>query len=104
MKAITRYSEIQNRASRARRALITSIASLLTAHAGFAIDATFSSGAFTGNADSGVSSTKTYTAIANIIGGDVVVNGATFVGSGGAVSGTGSVSYTHLTLPTILRV
>jgi autotransporter-associated beta strand protein len=89
MKAITRYSEIQNRASRARRALVTSIASLLTAHAGFAIDATFSSGEFKGNADSGVSSTKTYTAIANIIGGDVVVNGATFVGSGGAVSGTG---------------
>ena len=59
---------------------------------GLAAEAVFSSGAFTGDADSGVSNAKTYTAIANIIGNNVAVNGvngATFIGSGGALSGTG---------------
>ena len=75
-----------------RSILLTSIATLLTAHAGFAADATFSSGAITGDADSGATNTKTYTAIANIIGGNVTLsgaNGATFIGSGNALSGTG---------------
>jgi autotransporter-associated beta strand protein len=69
--------------------LVTSIASLLAAHGGFAAEAVFSSGAFTSDATSGVSSTKTYTAIANVIGSDVTVNGATFIGSGAGLSGTG---------------
>ena len=69
--------------------LSVSIASLITAHSAFAADAVLTSGAFTGDADSGVTSAKTYTAIANVIGGNVTVNGATFLGSGGAVSGTG---------------
>ena len=67
--------------------LLTSIASLLTAHSGYAADATFSSGAFTGDADSGVSSTKTYVALGNVLGGNVTVNGATFLGTG--TSGAG---------------
>ena len=92
MKTHTHLSKIPLRTTRTRRVLLTGIASLLTAHAGFATEATFSSGAFTGDADSGVSNLKIYTAIGNIIGGDVAVNGvngATFIGSGGAVSGTG---------------
>ena len=72
-----------------RDILFSSIASLLAVQSGFAADATFSSGAFTGDADSGVSTAKTYTAIANIIGGDVTVNSKTFIGSGTATSGTG---------------
>ena len=47
----------------------------------------FSIELFSGNADSGVDSGKTYTAIGNILGGDVGVNGATFFGTG--TSGTG---------------
>ncbi len=47
----------------------------------------FSINFFTGNADSGVDSGKTYTAIGNILGGDAGVNGATFFGTG--TSGTG---------------
>ena len=87
MKTHTHPSKIQLRTTRTRRVLLTSIASLLTAHAGFATDATFSSGAFTGDADSGVSNLKNYTAIGNVVGGDVTVNGATFLGTG--LSGTG---------------
>ncbi len=52
-----------------------------------AAEAAFSSGAFTSDATSGVSIAKTYTALANVVGINVVVNGATFVG--GATSGTG---------------
>ncbi len=93
MNTNTRLSNFQPRTARTRRALITGIASLLAAHAGFAADATFSSGAITGDADSGVSTGKTYTAIANIIGNNVTVNGATFIGSGttepASLSGTG---------------
>ena len=77
-----------------RSILFSSIATLLSVHA-FAADATFSSGAFTGDADSGVSSTKTYVALGNVLGGDVTVNGATFLGTGTsgagwALSGAGS--------------
>lgn len=53
----------------------------------WAAEGTFSSGAFTSDATSGVSSAKTYTALANVVGSNVTVNGATFVG--GATSGTG---------------
>ena len=87
MKTHTHRSKIQLRTARTRRVLLTGIASLLTAHTGFATEATFSSGAFTGDADSGVSNSKIYTAIGNIVGGDVTVNGATFLGTG--LSGTG---------------
>ena len=76
-----------NRRTVRPRILLASIASLLSVHTALAADAGFSSGAFTGDADSGVSSAKTYTAIANIVGGNVTVNGATFIGGG--TSGTG---------------
>ena len=89
MNTPTRLSKFQPRTARTRRVLLTGIASLLAAHAGFAADATLSSGAITGDADSGVSGAKTYTAIANIIGNNVAVNGATFIGSGNGLSGTG---------------
>ncbi len=69
-----------------RDILFSSIASLLAVQA-FAADTIITSGAMTGDADSGVNSTKTYTAIANVIGGNVTVNGATFIGGG--TSGTG---------------
>lgn len=82
MKHQTRYN------SSARTILLTSIASLLSVHA-FAADAVFSSGAITGDADSGIASSKTYVARGNIIGGDVTVNGVTFIGSGGGLSGAG---------------
>lgn len=65
--------------------LAHSIRALVCASLGasaLATEAVFSSGAFSGDADSGVSSTKTYTAIANVIGGNVTVNGVTFIGSG----------------------
>ena len=70
-----------------RGILFTSIASLLAVQAGFAADAVLSSGAITGDADSGVSTAKTYVAIGNIIGGNVTINGATFLGTG--LSGAG---------------
>ncbi len=54
-----------------------------------AAEGLFSSGALTSDANSGVSTAKTYTALANVIGSNVVVNGATFVGSDSATSGTG---------------
>ena len=54
-----------------------------------ATESAFSSGIFTGDATSGVGTSKTYLARANVIGGDVLVNGVTFVGSGTALSGTG---------------
>lgn len=54
-----------------------------------AVDAVFSSGAFFSDATTGVSAAKTYTAIANVIGGDVTVNGATFIGSNSGLSGAG---------------
>ena len=95
MKPTTRQLTHSIRTLPARRILLASVASLLAAHASIAAEAVFSSGAFTNDATSGVSGTggvngvKTYTAIANVIGADVVVNGATFVGSGNALSGTG---------------
>ena len=92
MNPNARHTPTSTRTAPARRVLLTSIASLLAAHAGLAAEAVFSSGAITGDTGatgSGVSTTKIYTAIANVIGGNVVVNGVTFIGSGGAVSGTG---------------
>ncbi len=89
MNANTHLAKNPSFTAHTRRVLLTSIASLLAVPAGFAADAVFSSGAFTGNADSGVNSTKSYTAIANIIGSDVLVNGATFFGSGTGLSGAG---------------
>ena len=89
MNSNTRLFKTQTRTACTRRVLLTSIASLLALHTGFAAEAVFSSGAITSDATSGVSSTKTYSAIANVIGGDVTVNGATFIGSGAALSGTG---------------
>ena len=92
MKMNIRPLVIRSRSPRSRSVLLSSIASLLTAHAGFAAEATFSSGAITSDGDSGARNTKIYTAIANIIGGNVTlngVNGATFIGSGNALSGTG---------------
>ena len=77
-----------SRNSRRRCILITSIASLLSAQ-GFAADAVLSSGAFTGDADSGLNAAKTYVALGNVVGGDVTVNGVTFIGSGGGLSGAG---------------
>ncbi len=61
----------------------------LTAPRASAVDATFSSGAFFNDATTGINSAKTYTATANVIGGDVLVNGVTFAGSGGNLFGTG---------------
>ncbi len=46
----------------------------------------FTSDLYSGNADSGVDTGRIYTAIGNIVGGDVIVNGATFFGTG--TSGT----------------
>ncbi len=69
--------------------LLASIATLVSAEAVKATDAVFSSGAFTGDATSGVSTSKTYVALANVIGGDVAVNGETFIGSGNGLSGAG---------------
>ena len=99
MKTIAHSSQNPLQTSRTRRILLASIASLLAGHAGFAAEAIFSSGAITGDTGtsstgagatgSGVSGTKTYTAIANVIGADVLVNGATFVGSVDALSGVG---------------
>ena len=89
MKTIAHLTQNSLQTSRTRRILLASIASLLAGHAGFAAEAVFSSGAITGDTGvtgSGVSGTKTYTAIANVIGADVLVNGATFVGSVGALS------------------
>ncbi len=83
------HSLSSSRRTLGRDILFSSIASLLAVQAGFAADAIFSSGAFTGDADSGVSTAKTYKAIANIIGSDVVVNGKTFIGSGTDTFGTG---------------
>jgi hypothetical protein len=74
-----------------RTILFTSIASLLSVSRAVAADAVLSSGGFTGDADSGVSAAKTYVALANVIGGNVTVNGATFIGSGGGLSGAGWV-------------
>lgn len=70
-----------------RAILFTSIATLLSVSLASAADAVLSSGAITGDADSGVSTAKTYLALGNIVGGDVTVNGATFLGTG--ISGTG---------------
>ena len=99
MKTIAHLTQNSLQTSRTRRILLASIASLLAGHAGFAAEAIFSSGAITGDTGtsatgagatgSGVSGTKTYTAIANVIGADVLVNGATFVGSVDALSGVG---------------
>jgi autotransporter-associated beta strand protein len=69
-----------------RAILLTSISTILSTQ-GMAADAVFSSGAFTGDADSGLSSTKSYVALGNIVGGDVTVNGVTLTGTG--LSGTG---------------
>ena len=70
-----------------RGILFSSVATLLAAQSGFAADAAFSSGAITGDADSGIAASKTYVARGNIIGGDVTVNGVTFLGTG--TSGAG---------------
>lgn len=90
-----RIVENSSRIARKRCVLLTSIASLLAAHAGISAEAVFSGGVITGDADSGVSAAKTYTTLANILGGDVVVNGQTFVGSanfgtGWALTGAGN--------------
>ena len=84
-----KHSLSPSRRTLRRGILFTSIASLLAVQAGFAADAVLSSGAITGDADSGVSTAKTYVAIGNIIGGNVTINGATFIGSGGGLSGAG---------------
>ncbi len=49
----------------------------------------FTANAFTGDADSGISASNTYTIKANIIGGNVTINGVTFIGSGSDTFGTG---------------
>src|SRR5688572_25050811 len=54
-----------------------------------ATESAISGGAFTGDADSGLSLSKTYLARANVIGNDVIVNGVTFIGSGAGLSGSG---------------
>jgi fibronectin-binding autotransporter adhesin len=64
-------------------------ACLLIAPHAHSADGLLSSGAFTSDATTGISSAKTYTVLANVIGGDVAVNGVTFAGSGGATSGAG---------------
>jgi fibronectin-binding autotransporter adhesin len=69
--------------------LLGGIASLCGTPLATAADALFTSGAFTGDADSGVSTAKTYVTAANILGGNVVVNGVTFTGSVNAVAGFG---------------
>lgn len=76
--------------SRALRLILTGSAATLLSlfSSAHAADAIFSSDAFTSDATSGVGTNKTYTAIANVIGGDVVVNGVTFAGSAGGTSGT----------------
>ena len=89
MNPRTHSTRKSSRLTRRPAILLASIASLLAVQAGFSADAVFSCGAFTGDADSGVGTSKTYTAIANVIGSNVTVNGATFIGSGGGLSGAG---------------
>ncbi len=69
--------------------LLASIATFAAIDTAQGTDAVFSSGAFTGDADSGVSTAKSYISLANVIGGNVAVNGATFAGSGNDTFGTG---------------
>lgn len=52
-----------------------------------AAEGIITSGAMTGDADSGVNSAKTYLSLGNVVGGNVTVNGVTFLGTG--TSGTG---------------
>ena len=49
----------------------------------------FSSAAMTGDSDSGISSSNTYTAAVNLGGSNVTVNGVLFTGSGANTSGAG---------------
>jgi hypothetical protein len=67
--------------------LLIVLACLLTASPGHAVEGIITSGAMTGDADSGVNAAKTYVALGNIVGGDVTVNGVTFLGTGTAGTG-----------------
>lgn len=89
MNSRTHSTRKSSRLTRRPAILLASIASLLAVQAGFGAAAVLTSGAMTGDADSGVNSAKTYTAVANIIGSNVTVNGVTFIGSGSGLSGTG---------------
>ena len=78
---------------RARRALLTSIASLLAAPAGFAVEAVFSSASLGGgnqDANVGLVSTEVYHSAANFGGAALTINGVAFEGSGGGdpINGT----------------
>ncbi len=78
------HSLSSSRRTLGRGILFSSIATLIASQAGFAADALFSSGEIFGDSTSGVSTSKTYVALGNVIGGDVVLNGATFLGTGTA--------------------
>ena len=54
-----------------------------------AANGVITSGPLTGDADSGLATSKTYIARANVIGADVTVNSVTLIGSGAGTSGTG---------------
>jgi len=57
----------------------------------------YSSGALLSDANSGVSTSKTYTALGNVIGSNVTVNGAVFTGSGNPGTGWALTSPTTFT-------
>ena len=89
-----KHASSLNRAGSRLAPLTRSIRALLCAGLGAGASAlaadSFTIGLFSGNADSGVDSGKTYTAIGNIVGGSVTVNGATFTNNGtDGLAGTG---------------
>ncbi len=71
-------------------AVLAAGASTAEADPGVFSSATFDTGAnVMTDFNIGVSTSKTYNAIANVIGGDVIINGVTFTGSGDTLSGAG---------------
>ena len=86
-----KHASTPNRAGSRLAPLTRSIRALLGAGLGAGASAlaadSFTIDLFSGNADSGVDTGRTYTAIGNIVGGNVTVNGANFFGTG--TSGTG---------------
>ena len=86
MKTIAHPLQNPIQSSRARRILLASIATLLSAQAGFAVDAVFSNVTLGGgNQDGavGLSATKTYQSAANFGGPALTIGGATFEATGG---------------------
>ena len=86
MKTIAHPPQTPLQSSRTRRILLASIATLLSAQAGFAVDAIFSNVTLTaGNQDAnvGLLSTETYHSAANFGGPALTINGVAFETTGG---------------------